>query len=74
MPDEGLMRIVEEERDKGRDDYPVRAVWNSVLAGVVYEHQSVQSLRRELKRNGQVRVKYNTNFTLTQHTVLSDSR
>jgi transposase len=55
MPDEGLMRVLEEERDKGRDEYPVRAVWNSILAGVVYEHQSVQSLRRELRRNGQLR-------------------
>lgn len=53
LPDEKLMRVLEEERDKGRDDYPVRAIWNSILAGVVYEHRSVQSLRRELKRNGQ---------------------
>ena len=55
LPDEKLMRGMEEERDKGRDDYPVRVVWNSILAGVVYEHKSVQSLRRELKRNGQLR-------------------
>ena len=55
MPDEKLMRVVEEERGKGRDDYPVRAVWNSILAGVVYAHKSVQSLRRELRRNGQLR-------------------
>ncbi len=55
MPDEKLMRVLEEERDRGRDEYPVRAVWNSVLAGVVYEHKSVQSLRRELMRNAQLR-------------------
>ena len=55
MPDEELMRVLEEERDRGRNEYPVRAVWNSVLAGVVYEHVSVESLRRELKRNGQLR-------------------
>ena len=55
LPDEKLMRILEGERDRGRDEYPVRAVWNSILAGVVYEHQSVQSLWRELKRNGQLR-------------------
>jgi hypothetical protein len=52
LPDEKLMRVLEEERDKGQNDYPVRSVWNSILAGVVYEHRSVQSLRRELKRNG----------------------
>jgi hypothetical protein len=55
LPDEKLMRVLEEERDRGRDEYPVRAVWNSVLAGVVYEHKSVQSLRRELMRNAQLR-------------------
>jgi len=30
-------------------------VWNSILAGVVFQHQSVESLRRELLRNGQLR-------------------
>ena len=55
LPDERLMRVLEEERGRGRDEYPVRAVWNSVLAGVVYEHVSVGSLRRELKRNGHLR-------------------
>ena len=39
LPDEKLMYILEKERGRGRDDYPVRAVWNSILAGVVYEHR-----------------------------------
>ncbi len=52
LDDECLMRKLEEERGKGRDDYPVRAVWNSMLAAVVYQHQSIESLRRELNRNG----------------------
>jgi hypothetical protein len=55
LPDEALMRRLEKERGKGRDDYPVRAVWNSLLAGVVYEHPSIESLRRELQRNAQLR-------------------
>jgi len=55
LPDEELMRHMEKERGGGRDDYPVRAVWNSVLAGVVFGHTSIESLRRELKRNGQLR-------------------
>ena len=54
MPDEDLMLKLESERGKGRDDYPVRAVWNSILAGIVFQHTSVESLRRELKRNGQL--------------------
>ncbi len=55
LPDEALMRTLERERGKGRDDYPVRAVWNSILAGVVYQHDSNESLRRELSRNAQLR-------------------
>jgi len=55
MPDEELMQHLERERFKGRDDYPVRAVWNSILAGVVYQHPNVESLRRELSRNNQLR-------------------
>lgn len=55
MPDEGLMDKLERERKNGRDDYPVRAMWNAVLAGVVFQHISVESLRRELSRNGQLR-------------------
>jgi hypothetical protein len=53
--DEGLMRKLEEHRKWGRDDYPIRPVWNSVLAGIVYQHVSADSLRRELSRNGQLR-------------------
>lgn len=51
MPDEELMRTLEGERKGRRDDYPIRAVWNSLLAGVIYGHAGVESLRRELLRN-----------------------
>lgn len=56
MPDEELMDKLERERKNGRDDYPVRAMWNSILAGVVFGHISIESLRRELSRNGQLRL------------------
>ena len=52
LDDEKLMRQLEIERGNGRDDNPVRAIWNSVLAGVIYQHESIASLQRELKRNG----------------------
>lgn len=55
LPDEKLMQKLEHDRGKGRDDYPVRAVWNSILAGIVYQHPSIESLRRELLRNAQLR-------------------
>lgn len=55
MPDEVLMQLMERMRGLGRDDYPVRGMWNAVLAGIVYQHCSAESLLRELKRNGQLR-------------------
>jgi len=30
-------------------------MWNSVLAGIVFQHNNVEKLRRELARNGQLR-------------------
>jgi len=51
IPDEEIIQRLERERSHGRDDYPVHAVWNSILAGIVYQHPSIESLRRELMRN-----------------------
>ena len=56
LADEELMVKLERQRGRGRDDNPVRAMWNSVLAGIVFEHESIESLRRELSRNGELRV------------------
>lgn len=55
LPDEKLVKAMERERFRGRDDYPVRAVWNSILAGIIYQHPTIASLRRELQRNAQLR-------------------
>ena len=55
LPDEALMQRLEAERKGRRDDYPIRAVWNSVIAGIVFEHEGVESLRRELARNAELR-------------------
>ena len=55
LPDETLMVKLEAQRGRGRNDYPVRAIWNSLLAGIVFQHESVESLRHELSRNGQLR-------------------
>ncbi len=55
MPDEQLMQKLERKRGLGRNDYPVRAMWNALLAGIVFQHVSAESLLRELSRNGQLR-------------------
>ena len=36
LPDEPLMFALESQRGNGRDDYPIRPVWNSILAGLVF--------------------------------------
>jgi len=73
LPDEKLMRTLERERDKGRDDYPVRPTWNSILAGIVFGHKSIQDLRRELSRNGQLRELCGFNPLLVEKAVPSPS-
>ena len=49
LPDEGIVAALEAGR--GRNDYPVRAMWRALVAGVVLQHASMQSLLRELGRN-----------------------
>jgi hypothetical protein len=55
IDDERLMRKLEAMRGNGRNDYPVRIVWNLLIAMKVFEHSNVESFRRELKRNSQLR-------------------
>jgi hypothetical protein len=55
IPDEEIIGILEKERKNGRDKYPVEPMWNTILAGVIYQHISIESLRRELRRNGELR-------------------
>ena len=50
-PDEDLLRALERRRGRGRDDYPIRAMWRALVAGIVFQHVSVESLLRELRRN-----------------------
>lgn len=56
LPDEQLMRKLEEKRGpSGINKYPIRAVWNSIIALIVFGHPTIESLRRELKRNPALR-------------------
>ena len=73
IPDEKLMLRLEADRAKGRDEYPVRATWNSILAGVVYQHPSIAALRRELSRNAQLRETCGFDPRLGQAAVPTDS-
>ena len=55
LPDEKLVTFLEQRRGRGRNDYPVRPMWNAVIAGIVFQHLSAASLLRELRRNGELR-------------------
>lgn len=55
LPDEPIIRALLEQRKGKRDDYPIEAVWNSLIAGIVFTHNGVESLRRELARNAELR-------------------
>jgi hypothetical protein len=51
LPDQQIIEALQSHRGKGRDDFPVAALWNAVVAGVVFQHASIESLLRELRRN-----------------------
>lgn len=51
LPDADIIQALEVQRGQGRDDFPVRAMFNAVLAGIVFQHPSIESLIRELSRN-----------------------
>lgn len=73
LPDESLMRTLEVRRGRtGRDDYPIRPVWNSLLAAVVFQHKGVEPLRRELSRNAQLRQMCGFDVTLGAKAVPSE--
>ena len=49
LPDGPVVEALRARR--GRDDYPVEAMWRALVAGVVFQHASMESLLRELGRN-----------------------
>jgi hypothetical protein len=55
LPDEELVRTLEKERGNGRDDYPVRPIWNLLIAMIVFGHARYADVIRELSRNVQLR-------------------
>ena len=54
LPDEEFMQKLYQERGKGRNDFSVRAMWNLVIAGIIFDPKSFASLLRELNRNKQL--------------------
>lgn len=51
LPDDAIVKALMIKRGRGRDDYPVAAMWNVVVAGIVFQHRSIEGLVREMRRN-----------------------
>lgn len=55
LDDGKLIHKLYKIRGKGRNDWPCEAMWNSFVASFVFEHETVEGLLRELRRNKQLR-------------------
>ena len=51
LPDADIINALEQMRANGRNEYPVAAMWRALVAGIVLQHESIESLIRELNRN-----------------------
>ena len=51
LPDTEIIRALWATRKNGRNEYPVAAMWRALIAGIVFQHPSIESLIRELNRN-----------------------
>lgn len=56
IQDDKLCETLEKQRKNGRNDYPVRTMLNLIYAMKIFGHRSVESFRRELSRNSQLRI------------------
>ena len=51
LPCEALLDALQQQRGRGRNDFPVQAMWRATIAGIVFQPDSVEHLVRELHRN-----------------------
>jgi hypothetical protein len=56
IPDERLLDSLRQARGKGRDDYPVAALWGTFLLAIVLRHHSMDACLQELERNPALRL------------------
>jgi len=56
VPDERLLRELALHRGKGRNEYPVRVLWGTLLLTIVLRHPSIESCLGDLHRNEGLRL------------------
>lgn len=47
LPAEKLLKKLDDERENGRNDYPVVCMWCLLLAKNIFQHATIKSLLRE---------------------------
>lgn len=55
VPDKNIVNKLIDIRGKGRNNYPIIPIWNSILIMPLIECSTVEQLRRELSRNRDLR-------------------
>ena len=50
LPSEAVIGALKARRGHGRNEFPVAAMFNALIAGIVFQHPSSSSLLRELHR------------------------
>jgi hypothetical protein len=55
LPDARLLNSLREARGKGRDDYPVSALWGALVLRVALRHPTTEAVLGELRRNDALR-------------------
>jgi len=55
VPDDKLLHQLRRWRGRGRDDYPVTALWGVVLLTIVLRHPTTEACLAELRRNASLR-------------------
>ena len=51
LPSEKVIAALKARRGHGRNDFPVEAMFNALIAGIVFQHNSSSSMLRELHRS-----------------------
>ncbi len=55
LPDEKLLKALNKRREKGGSGYSNESLWTAFIAKFVFQHPTIESLIRELRRNSQFR-------------------
>lgn len=56
IPDQALLEALRAARGKGRDDYPVEVLWDSLVLAIALRHVSTEACLEDLKRNPALRL------------------